>query len=102
MTYYIRRFVTQSGPTTQVWKIDECTAVRVGVSNPEGGPGTYFRANPGESIWDALRRMTSWFEAGEAPFHKTVLNPGEYYPRMARPIDQHPQEAPGWSLGDAA
>ena len=54
MNYYIRRFETQNGTSTQVWKIDECSAVRVGVANPEGGPGTYFRANPGETIWGAL------------------------------------------------
>jgi len=100
MTYYIRRFLTQSGSSsTQVWKIDDCTAVRVGIANPEGGPGTYFRAELSESIWDALRRMTPWFEPGEYPFQKTVLKPGEYYARMARPIDQHPHEAPGWSPG---
>ena len=99
MTYYIRSFLTPSGSSTQVWKIDDFTAVRVGITNPEGGPGTYFRAEPGESIWDALRRMTPWFEPGECPFHKTVLKPGEYYRRMARPIDQHPHQAPGWSPG---
>jgi hypothetical protein len=98
MNYYIRLVPMQSGSSTQVWKIDDRTAVRVGVSNAEGGPGTYFRAEPGESIWDALRRMTPWFEPdGQCPFHKTVLKPGEFYRRMARPIDQHPDEAPGWS-----
>lgn len=100
MNYYIRCFLTPSGPSTQVWKIDDCTAVRVGVTNPESGPGTFFQAELGESIWDALRRMTPWFETdGECPFHKTVLKPGEYYRRMARPIDQYPHEAPGWSPG---
>ena len=99
MNYYTRRSETQNGTSTQVWKIDECSAVRVGVANPEGGPSTYFRANPGETIWGALRRMTPWFEGGENPFHETVLKPGEYYPRMARPIDQYPDEAPGWSPG---
>jgi hypothetical protein len=99
MKYYIRRFETQNGMSTQVWKIDECSAVRVGVANPEGGPGTYFRASPGETICDPLRRMTPWFEAEETPFHETVLKPGEYYPRMARPIDQYPDQAPGWSPG---
>jgi hypothetical protein len=99
MDYYIRRLETQSGSSTQVWKINDRVAVRVGITNPENGPGSYFRADPGEDIWDALRRMTPWFENGECPFHKTVLKPGEFYPRMARPIDQHPHEAPGWSPG---
>src|ERR1700733_12115520 len=98
MSYYVRRFESAAGIAgAQVWKIESGTAVRLGVSNPEQGPGSYFRAEPGETIWDAIHRMTPWFGPnGECPFHKTALSPGEYYPRMARPIDQHPHEAPGW------
>jgi hypothetical protein len=100
MSYHLRVVVTQSGSSTQVWKIEDDIAVRVGITNPEQGVGTYFRADPGETIWDALRRMTPWFEPdGQCPFHKAVLKPGEFYPRMARPVDQHPDEAPGWSPG---
>lgn len=100
MSYYLRPFATTSGSHIQVWKIEDDVAVRVGVSNPERGAGTYFKAEPGETIWDAIRRMTPWFESdGKCPFHKTMLRPGEYYPRMARPIDQHPDESPGWSPG---
>lgn len=100
MNYYLRVVPTQSASSTQVWKIDDRTAVRLGIANPERGVGTYFQAKPGESIWDALRRMTPWFEPdGECLFHKTALKPGEYYRRMARPIDQHPHEAPGWNPG---
>jgi len=104
MSYYIRTFETPTGiSSTQVWKIGADTAVRLGVSNPENGPGCYFRAVPGESIWDTIRRMTPWFEPdGKCPFHKTELNPGEYYPRMARPSDQHPLEAPGACPGAAS
>ena len=44
--------------------------------------------------------MTPWFEPdGQCPFHRTVLGPGEFYPRIARPDDQHPGEAPGWNPG---
>lgn len=95
--YYIRPVPGFSHP--QVWKIDDRKATRVGVSNPEGGAGTYFEADPGETIWDAIRRQaTGWFGAnGESPFYEAELNSGEFYPRIARPIDQHPHEAPGWS-----
>ena len=100
MSYYIRVASTMSGSQTQVWKIEDDTAVRLGISNPEGGAGTYFKANSGETIWDAIRRMTPWFEPdGQCPFHKCVLKPGEFYPRMARPVDQHPDEASGLSPG---
>ena len=84
----------------QVWKIEHDVAVRIGVSNPERTPGCYFKANPGETIWDEIRRKTPWFAPdGKCPFYRSKLRPGEYYPRMARPIDQHPDEAPGWSPG---
>jgi hypothetical protein len=40
--------------------------------------------------------MTGWFGPnGESPFEKTQLNPGEFYSRMARPSDQHPNNVPG-------
>lgn len=95
MSYYLR---VVSGAPSQVWKIHAEVAVRIGVTNPEGGPGSYFKAESGESIWDAIRRATPWFEPdGQNPFHETVLGPGEFYPRIARPIDQHPTDALGWN-----
>ena len=99
-SYYLRIVPMQSEPVVHVWKIDDRTALRVGISNPEGGNGTYFVAEPGETIWDTLRRMTPWFEPdGQCPFHRTVLQAGQYYRRIARPSDQHPDEAPGQNPG---
>ncbi|HJW41821.1 MAG TPA: hypothetical protein VJ476_11405 [Rhizomicrobium sp.] len=93
MNYYIRF----AGEAPQIWKIDETTAVRLGVSNPEQGPGCYFRAAESETIWDTIRRSTPWFEpTGENPFHKIIRGPGEYYPRIWRPSDQHPYDVPSW------
>ncbi|HKR43535.1 MAG TPA: hypothetical protein VJU59_28290 [Paraburkholderia sp.] len=87
MGYYIRTFATLNHEGSQVWKIEDDVAIRIGVSNPERGPGCYFKTEPGESIRDALRRQTPWFEPnGECPFHKTTLQPGTFYPRMARLI----------------
>jgi hypothetical protein len=100
MSYYLR---VVPGPQMhahqlQVWRIEGSVAVRVGITNPEHGAGTYFRAEPGETIWEAIRRQTPWFEPdGQNPFHESVFRPGQFYPRMARPLDQHPHEAPGWS-----
>jgi hypothetical protein len=101
MSYYIRIFSNLNQTTSsQVWKIDVDKAVRVGVGNAEQSPGSFFKAEPGEIIWDALRRQTPWFEPdGQNPFHEINLQPGEFYPRIARPIDQHPDESPGWSPG---
>jgi hypothetical protein len=96
MSYYLR--IGQDGGPLGVWKIDSDAAIRLGVSNAKGGLGTYFEAIPGETIWATIRKLTPWFEPdGRNPFHRINLRPGEYYPRMARPIDQHPDEAPGWS-----
>ncbi len=100
MSYYLRVFQTLNGQNTQVWKIENDTAVRVDVSNAENGPGSFFKANPDETIWEALRRQTPWFEPdGKSPFHQLNLQPGEYYRRMARPIDHHPAQRLGWNPG---
>jgi hypothetical protein len=96
LSYYIR---TVPGHSSQVWKIKGDVAVRLGVSNPENGPGCYYKADASETVWDCIRRCTPWFESEINPFHKTVLAPGQFYPRIARPIDQHTHESPGWSPG---
>ncbi len=96
--YYLR--LGQDGAPLGVWKIDSNVAIRIGVTNAEQGPGTYFKAKPKQTIWEALQEGTPWFQPdGRNPFHKINLRPGEYYPRMARPIDQHPNDTPGWSPG---
>lgn len=89
------------GPTGQswgVWRITETQAERLGVTRD--APGSFFQAKVGQSIWDAIRREApSWFGPnGESQFHKVNLAPGQYYARIARPLDQHPEEAPGFSL----
>jgi hypothetical protein len=100
MNYYLRVVPTQHGPQTHIWKFSDDVAERVGISNPEQGVGTYFKADPGETIWDAIRRMTPWFDLGDpCPFHKCTLRPGEYYPRMARPNAEHPAETTGRNPG---
>lgn len=63
MSYYLRVLTTMNGSSTQVWKIENGIAVRLGISNPEGGAGTYFKAESGETIWDTFRRKTPWLEA---------------------------------------
>jgi hypothetical protein len=60
----------------------------MGVTNPERGAGTFFRAEPGEDFYDCIRRQTLWLTDGvtEGRFHEAALGPGEYYPRMSRPL----------------
>jgi len=45
-----------AGLGCQLWRITLGTATRMGVTNPEGGPGSYYAAEPGETIWACLRR----------------------------------------------
>ncbi|HTV67607.1 MAG TPA: hypothetical protein VMF90_03625 [Rhizobiaceae bacterium] len=100
MSCYLRVVQTETEPSTEAWDITDDEAVRIDVSNPKGGPGTYFKAESGETIWDAIRRMTPWFEPdGKCPFHKTRLNPGEYNRRIARPTEQHSNGAPDRNPG---
>src|ERR1700704_3099413 len=83
---YLR--IPPSGEYLEIWKIESDVAIQFGVTNPEQGAGTYFKADPGETIWDAIRRQTPWFEPdGQNPFHEAELQPGEYYPRIARPVN---------------
>ncbi len=98
MSYYLQ--IDQNRGPLGVWKIDGNVAIRIGVANAEHGAGTFFQAMPGQTIWEAIRQGTPWFEPdGKNPFHKIRLRPGQYYPRIARPFDQHPNEAPGRNPG---
>ncbi|CAH0356985.1 hypothetical protein SPH9361_04634 [Sphingobium sp. CECT 9361] len=97
MAYFLR--IDHNGKALGIWEITTTEAVRIDVTNPRTGPGSYFRAETGEEIFEAIRRQaTSWFAPnGENPFHCMDLGPGEHYPRMARPNDQHPYESPGFN-----
>lgn len=84
--WYIRDRV--AGQHRQVWLFDHQTATNMGVTNPETGIGTYFKAAPDENIWDCIRRQTSWLDPNvvEGRFYPIARAPGEFYPRIARPI----------------
>ena len=98
MSYYLR---ASDAMPLQVWRIDDASATCLGVTNPESGAGTYFKANPGEPILEAIRRQaTSWFAPDDqSPFHKSILNPAEYFPRMARPTNEWSTSPIGLSPG---
>ena len=86
--WYVRDRI--GGQPRQVWRIDDQTATNMGVTNPEMGAGTFFKADPGETIWDCIRRQTPWLNPGvtEGLFHSMALGPGEFYPRIARPTSR--------------
>lgn len=84
--WYVRDRV--AGQPRQVWFFDGDAATCLSVTNPERGAGTYFRAEPGENFWDCIGRQTPWLsaEATEGNFHEMALGPGQFYPRIARPL----------------
>lgn len=84
--WYVRNLGADQG--RQLWHFTDRTATRSGVTNPEAGAGTYYAASPGETIWECLRRLTPWFDGldGCGPFRRMIRGPGEFHPRVARPI----------------
>lgn len=90
MSYYIRVFEHMGQTHHQPWRAEGNVISLMGVTNPP-----FYKSDPGEEIIAAVERQCpSWFTDGN-PFHKTVLAPGEYYPRMARPSNSYPNESPG-------
>lgn len=81
-------FLRCLGDEHQLWHFADGRASRAGVTAPERGPGAFFVARAGESIWDALRRETPWLDGQIAPgpFIPLTCSPGQFFPRMARPI----------------
>jgi hypothetical protein len=95
--WYVRDRI--GGLPRQIWRFDDQTATNISVTNPEMGAGTFFRADPGENIWNCIRRQTPWLDPGvtEGRFHPMTLGPGEFYPRIARPIAIAGSESRLWS-----
>lgn len=81
-------FVRSIGEEHQLWKIAGGRAIRSGITAPERGPGSFFEAGPGETIWDVIRRHTPWLDdqVAPGPFVPVDNAPGRFFPRMARPI----------------
>lgn len=95
-------FGTTSGQGSQIWHFDGNKAVRVGIPNPDHR--SMATLAKGESLRKALERIPM-FDKVSFVLHRMELPPGAYYPRMARPNDQHPREAPGmlpnfWNSAD--
>jgi hypothetical protein len=96
--WYIRKVDASDG--YHLWKVTKDLAIRMNVTNPETGLGTYFVADPGETIWDAIERNSGW-KQGDGPddFTRMELGPGKFYPRMARELPRMSSPAlwyPNW------
>ncbi len=101
MNYYIR--IGLAGERLGTWKISEDEALRLDVSNALSGPGTHFKAQQGETIWEVIEQYAGdWIDpATHKNFYKLDLEPGTYYPRMARPLKLTSPHFPGFNHGAA-
>lgn len=72
----------------QIWKFTNSYALLMGRANAESGPGSYFRAKSDGTVWDAIREETSWLDEQKepGPFVRLRHSPGQFFPRIARPI----------------
>lgn len=81
-----------------VWHFDGSKAVRVGVPDP--GPSSICTPASGQTLRDAFAAMPMFQTNPDFVVQRMELPPGAYYPRIARPNEQHRLEAPG-SLPEA-
>ena len=89
-----------AGAHSSIWHVSGDSALRVGVPNALELDSCHCTAKPGETTLEAIcKLLNSMTTAGECTYWPTDLKPGEYYPRMARPHDQHLQESPGHNPG---
>jgi hypothetical protein len=97
MGYYLQAI--GKGDSFVVWEFTPRGAQRYGVGNRDD-PRNVVDAALGEDILKAFqRKFPACFLNGQNPFHKTLREPGECYPRMARP----PVSGnPGWNLSHPA
>ena len=98
MRYFLH--TDAQGKWRGAWQIDAGVAQRLGVANPQATQNAYVVAAPqaGETDLDALRRQIRLLIRQDGPTSnliETKLAPGEFYPRIARPLEQHPNESPG-------
>jgi hypothetical protein len=80
-----------------IWLLNDNEAVRYGIPDPD------YRSKVVVSDVTKLREALStvpMFLNKSFVIHKLTLKPGQYYPRIARPNDQHPTQTPGNLPGD--
>lgn len=72
----------------QTWCVEDSDAYRVGVPNAKAGKNTYLKLDSKDQL---LQQFEDAFPCWPGlHLEERLLAPGEYYGRIARPIDQHP------------
>ncbi|MBI1360562.1 MAG: hypothetical protein GC155_09825 [Alphaproteobacteria bacterium] len=73
------------------WVVDGDEAYRVGIPDVKTHPNCYFKLDPSDPLLESFEKSWLGWRAGTV-LHEKPLAPGEYYARMARPIDNHPND----------
>lgn len=97
LKYYLQ--IRLDGSSMGIWRWDGTCAQRVGVTEPLKHPSCHAIAEHGEAFLELMKiNFPHLFNPdGGCSFHEMKLALGGYYPRMARPSDQHPKDSPGTS-----
>lgn len=75
----------ENGPYTSIWEVADGRAVRLGIANPENVQNCSCLVTPGESEVEAISKLLKNMGIGEYSHWLLELEPGQYYPRIARP-----------------
>lgn len=92
------RPINKDGESFGVWSFDGKTALRIGVPNPMDSPNSHAVVKSGQTLFEAMKcQLKAFFQHGAPCVLKDMaLKPGQYYPRIARPTDQHPKDIPNY------
>lgn len=85
----------ENGKHHWVWYVDRGLAARIGVPNATKHANAHIAFNPSDDYAALLHAHLTTHFPGLWTIEEMDLPPGGYYPRMARPSDQHPTQAPG-------
>ena len=83
---------TTNSKGSRVRHFDGDKIVMIGVANPDHRSMAVVQS--GQSLKGALKSVPM-FASDDFVIHCMAMPPGGYYPRIARPNDQHPIESPG-------
>lgn len=90
MSYFVP--INKKGETLGVWHFDGIKAVKIGVPGPLEHTNSLVVVNDDE---DLLAAISGKLPGGPFTLKEMRLGPGQYYPRIARPGDQWPDQSPG-------
>lgn len=95
MSYHFFTSPNKKHPHTTIWEIFGDRAIRLAWPNAENDKHANCIAKPGQPIIETICDLLKNIGLEGYSHWPLTLDPCQYYPRMARPPDQHPQQFPG-------